>query len=50
MTDRYSWLQDRTPRADGLPKRPCPYDADFRPKPLREAIAGALRGATPRRR
>ena len=47
MTDRYSWLQNRTPRADGLPKRPCPYDADFQPKPLRDAIAAALRGATP---
>ena len=21
MCDRYSWLQNRTPRADGLPKR-----------------------------
>lgn len=49
MTDRYSWLQNRTPRADGLTKRPCPYDADFRPKPLRDAVAAALRGATPRR-
>ena len=49
MTDRYSWLQGRTPRADGLPKRPCPYDADFRPKPLRDAIAGALRAAAPHR-
>jgi endo-1,4-beta-xylanase len=50
MSDRYSWLQQRTPRPDGLPKRPCPYDAEFRPKPLREAIAGALRGAPPHRR
>lgn len=48
MCDRYSWLQQRPPRADGLPKRCCPYDADFRPKPLREAIAAALRGATSR--
>ena len=42
MSDRYSWLQQRTPRADGLPKRPCPYDAEFRSKPLRTAIADAL--------
>jgi endo-1,4-beta-xylanase len=49
MSDRYSWLQRNTPRADGLAKRPCPYDADFQPKPLREAIAAALRGATPHR-
>jgi endo-1,4-beta-xylanase len=45
MCDRYSWLQNRTLRQDGLPKRPCPYDADFRPKPLRDAIAAALSGA-----
>jgi endo-1,4-beta-xylanase len=50
MSDHYSWLQSRTPRADGLPKRPCPYDAEFRAKPLRDAIAGALRGAAPHRR
>ena len=49
MSDRYSWLQGRTPRADGLPKRPCPYDAEFRPKPLRGAIADALQGARSRR-
>ena len=49
MSDRYSWLQQRTPRPDGLRKRPCPYDEEFRPKPLRAAIADALRGAPPRR-
>jgi endo-1,4-beta-xylanase len=45
ITDRYSWLQDRWERADKLPKRPLPYDADFQPKPLRAAIADALRAA-----
>jgi endo-1,4-beta-xylanase len=50
MSDRYSWLQQRIARADGLPKRCCPYDADFRPKPLRAAIADALRGASSRHR
>jgi len=45
MSDRYSWLQNRTPRADQLPKRPCPYDSDFQPKPLRTAIADALRAS-----
>jgi endo-1,4-beta-xylanase len=48
LSDRYSWLQNRWPRADKLPKRPCPYDADFRPKPLREAIADSFRTAAPR--
>jgi endo-1,4-beta-xylanase len=45
VVDSFSWLQAYTPRADGLPQRPCPYDADYRPKLLREAIAGALRAA-----
>lgn len=48
LVDRFSWLQKFTPRPDHLPQRPCPYDADYRPKPLREAIAGALRSAPAR--
>jgi len=45
MADHVSWLQewDEAPRTDGLPMRPCPYDAQFQPKPLRAAIATALR-------
>jgi len=50
MTDRYSWLQNNTRREDGLAKRPCPYDADFRPKPLRAAIAESLRNAASQHR
>ena len=46
MTDRYSWLQrDKTRRADGQPLRCCPYDSDFKPHPMREAIAASLAGA-----
>ncbi|WP_116091357.1 endo-1,4-beta-xylanase [Sphingomonas crusticola] len=46
MTDRYSWLQhNKTKRADRLPLRCCPYDADFKPHPMRGAIAQALAGA-----
>ncbi|HWI85938.1 MAG TPA: endo-1,4-beta-xylanase [Sphingomonas sp.] len=48
MTDRYSWLQGFRRRADGLPQRCCPYDADFKPHPLRDAIARALAGAPKR--
>lgn len=48
MSDRYSWLQGRWPRADGLPKRPNPYDAEFHAKPLREAMAAAFKAAKPR--
>jgi endo-1,4-beta-xylanase len=43
MCDSASWLQHFKPlRADGLAKRPCPYDSNFHPKPLRAAIAGAF--------
>src|SRR3954469_12679443 len=42
LSDRYSWLQGFDPRADEARKRGTPYDADFRPKPLRAAIADAF--------
>ena len=48
MSDRYSWLQGRWPRADGRPKRPNPYNAEFRAKPLRQAMAAAFEAAKPR--
>jgi endo-1,4-beta-xylanase len=43
MCDKYSWLQGFDPRADGRSRRCCPYDAEFRAKPMREAIAQAFR-------
>lgn len=45
ITDQYNWLNGLTPRSDGLPKRPTPYDDQFRAKPLRAAIAEALLAA-----
>jgi endo-1,4-beta-xylanase len=42
MCDRYSWLDGFDPRADRTLKRGTPYDVNFRPKPLREAIASAF--------
>ncbi|MEP7130911.1 MAG: endo-1,4-beta-xylanase [Sphingomicrobium sp.] len=48
MVDRYSWLGDFDPRADKLLKRGTPYDAKFRAKPLRQAIASALASASSR--
>jgi endo-1,4-beta-xylanase len=45
MVDRYSWLEGFDPRADKAPKRGTPYDARFRPKPLRAAIARSLSNA-----
>ena len=49
LSDRYTWLRKREPRSDALPKRPCPYDEDLRPKALRQTIAAALRSARPHR-
>lgn len=48
LTDHYSWLQHTSPRPDGLPKRPLPYDDKFQPKPLRDAIVQAIAAAPPR--
>ena len=49
MTDRYSWLQkNKTRREDGTSLRPCPYDSDFKPHPMREAIAQSLANARTR--
>jgi endo-1,4-beta-xylanase len=49
MCDKASWLQYFPPfRSDGQPKRPCPYDSDYRPKQLRGAIAAAFSSAAVR--
>ncbi len=49
MADHHSWLQSFKPlRADGLAKRPCPFDAAYQAKPLRAAIAAALEAAAVR--
>jgi len=45
MYDPYSWLQGRWPREDGGAKRPTPFDAEYRAKPLHGAIADAFRAA-----
>jgi endo-1,4-beta-xylanase len=43
MVDRFNWLQQFGPskRADGLEVRGTLYDSQYRPKPLRNAIAQA---------
>ena len=48
MVDRYSWLQNFTPRKDGLAKRATLYDDAYKPKPLRDAVAAAFRAAPER--
>jgi len=45
LVDKDSWLQRLTPRADGTPKRPLPFDSDYRPKALYFAMAEAFRTA-----
>ncbi|MET4895897.1 endo-1,4-beta-xylanase [Sphingomonadaceae bacterium jetA1] len=49
LWDKHSWLQGFAPRPDGAEQRPLPYDDDLHPKPLRTAIADALRAAPVRK-
>lgn len=32
LSDRYTWMNQHAPRADGLPTRPLPLDSDLNPK------------------
>lgn len=48
LVDRYSWLSGFAPRADGSPQRGTPYDSALHPKPMRRAIAEALKSAPER--
>ena len=47
MCDRYSWLNGFDPRADKTLKRGTPFDSNFRPKVLRQAMASAFSSAKP---
>ena len=42
MVDGFNWLQGFAPRDDGLEVRGCPYGSDYRPHPMRDAIAECL--------
>ncbi|RYD58513.1 MAG: glycosyl hydrolase [Sphingomonadales bacterium] len=48
MCDKYTWLNQFTPRADMTVQRAAPYDEKFRPKALYRAIKQAF-DATPAR-
>jgi endo-1,4-beta-xylanase len=50
LSDKYTWLQGRARRADGLPKRPTPFDDHFEAKPLFREMAAAFRAAPTRPR
>ena len=53
LSDRYTWLVPASARSfarrDGLPGRPLPFDAEFRPKPAYFAILRAFEQATKRK-
>ncbi|WP_325170773.1 endo-1,4-beta-xylanase [Bradyrhizobium sp.] len=38
LSDRYTWVPTFFKRADGMPNRPLPLDAEFKPKPLFDVI------------
>jgi endo-1,4-beta-xylanase len=48
LSDRYTWLQEDYPRADGAPRRPLPFDENMRPKPALSALQTSLSGAAER--
>ncbi|RZJ08966.1 MAG: hypothetical protein EOP39_12575 [Rubrivivax sp.] len=43
LSNKYTWLHGFDPREDKLPKRGLPYDDEFNPTPLRQALADAMR-------
>jgi endo-1,4-beta-xylanase len=38
LTDKHTWVPTWFKRADGLPNRPLPFDAEWQPKPLWKVI------------
>jgi endo-1,4-beta-xylanase len=48
LTDRYTWMAHTTPRSDGQPIRPLPFDQNLSPKPAVDAIAKAFEHASSR--
>lgn len=42
ITDKYTWLNHEDARADGLPERPLPFDAEMQPVAAFAAEVGAL--------
>lgn len=44
LTDRSTWISETFKRQDGLPNRPLPLDAEYRPKPMMRVLEGVRRG------
>ena len=45
MVDGDNWLQWFLPRGDDVEKRPSPYDSQYQPKLMRDAMASAFKNA-----
>lgn len=45
LSDRYTWVPTYFKRPDGMPNRPLPLDAEFKPKPLFAVIEEFRRNA-----
>jgi len=48
LVNKYSWLQEFIPRADGLPQRCAPFDDNYRPTALCDAMAASFAAAPSR--
>jgi endo-1,4-beta-xylanase len=48
MVDKFSWLQQFSKRTDKTPQRANPFDSNYQPKPLRDALAAAFQAAPQR--
>ena len=48
ITDKYTWLDREDARADGVPERPLPFDAEMQPVAAFAAEVSALRDAPAR--
>lgn len=45
LVDKYSYLQWESPKGNGDEQRPCAYNDSYQPKPMKDAIARALKNA-----
>lgn len=48
LSDRYTWLQEDYPRADGAARRPLPFDDKMKPTPALSALRSSLGDAAQR--